>query len=87
MCRVVVQIIVDEAVWMGKIKRVVHWSWDRGESQSHPQARLEINTIPGMTATSLSPMAAAAVGIEFAELVERILLMAKCMDVEQAGAS
>ena len=48
---------------------------------------LEINTIPGMTATSLSPMAAAAVGIEFAELVERILLMAKCMDVENPGSS
>lgn len=46
---------------------------------------LEINTIPGMTATSLSPMAAGAVGIEFAELVERILLMAKCMDIEKAS--
>lgn len=31
---------------------------------------LEINTIPGMTATSLVPMAAAAVGIGFAELLE-----------------
>ncbi|WP_371371336.1 D-alanine--D-alanine ligase [Sporomusa aerivorans] len=36
---------------------------------------LEINTIPGMTATSLVPKAAAAVGISFAELCERILLM------------
>ena len=35
---------------------------------------LEINTIPGMTATSLSPMAAADCGISFAELVERLLL-------------
>ena len=33
-------------------------------------ALLEINTIPGMTATSLVPKAAAAVGIEFADLVE-----------------
>ncbi|MCB1150396.1 D-alanine--D-alanine ligase, partial [bacterium] len=30
---------------------------------------LEINTIPGMTATSLVPKAAAAVGIGFAELL------------------
>ncbi|CVK17734.1 D-alanine--D-alanine ligase family protein [Sporomusa sphaeroides] len=36
---------------------------------------LEINTIPGMTATSLVPKAAAAVGIGFDELCERILLM------------
>jgi D-alanine-D-alanine ligase len=31
---------------------------------------LEINTIPGMTATSLTPMAAGAAGISFEELVE-----------------
>ena len=37
---------------------------------------LEINTIPGMTATSLSPMAAAEHGIPFEELVERLLLSA-----------
>jgi len=43
---------------------------------------LEINTIPGMTATSLSPMAAGAAGIPFEELVERVLLTATCMDVE-----
>ena len=35
---------------------------------------LEINASPGMTATSLSPMAAQAVGISFPELVEQILL-------------
>lgn len=39
---------------------------------------LEINTIPGMTATSLSPMAAGGVGISFGELVERVLLSAVC---------
>jgi len=33
---------------------------------------LEINTIPGMTATSLLPMAAGAVGVGFDALVERI---------------
>lgn len=34
---------------------------------------LEINTVPGMTATSLLPMAAAQVGIGYDDLVERIL--------------
>lgn len=37
---------------------------------------LEANTIPGMTATSLVPKAAAAVGISFPELCEKILLSA-----------
>lgn len=37
---------------------------------------LEINAIPGMTATSLSPMAASAIGIDYPSLVERILLSA-----------
>ena len=37
---------------------------------------LEINASPGMTETSLSPMAANAAGIPFSELVERILLSA-----------
>ena len=39
---------------------------------------LEINASPGMTATSLSPMAAQAVGVSFPELVEQILNSAKC---------
>jgi D-alanine-D-alanine ligase len=34
---------------------------------------LEINTMPGMTATSLVPKAAAAAGINFERLVEIIL--------------
>jgi D-alanine-D-alanine ligase len=34
---------------------------------------LEINTLPGMTETSLSPMAAGAVGVSFDDLVEQIL--------------
>ena len=34
---------------------------------------LEVNTIPGMTATSLLPKAAAEDGIDFIELVQRIL--------------
>jgi D-alanine-D-alanine ligase len=35
---------------------------------------LEMNTLPGMTSTSLLPKAAAAVGIDFAGLVETILM-------------
>lgn len=38
---------------------------------------LEVNTIPGMTATSLVPKAAAADGISFADLCERLLLSAQ----------
>jgi D-alanine--D-alanine ligase len=37
---------------------------------------LEINTIPGMTATSLVPKAAAAAGISFPDLCEQLLLAA-----------
>ena len=37
---------------------------------------LEANTLPGMTATSLVPQAAAAAGIGFPELCERIALLA-----------
>jgi D-alanine-D-alanine ligase len=35
---------------------------------------LEVNTIPGMTDHSLVPMAAKAAGMDFPELVARILL-------------
>lgn len=38
---------------------------------------LEVNTIPGMTPASLVPKAAAAVGISFDELVDRLARMAK----------
>ena len=34
---------------------------------------IELNTVPGMTDHSLVPMAAAAQGIDFSELVYRIL--------------
>lgn len=37
---------------------------------------LEINTVPGMTATSLVPDAARAAGIGFPDLCEKILLEA-----------
>jgi D-alanine-D-alanine ligase len=38
---------------------------------------LEANTLPGMTPTSLLPQAAAAVGIDYDELCERMVRMAK----------
>lgn len=50
--------------------------WGRADfmmdAASRPQL-LEINTIPGMTSHSLVPMAAKAVGIDFEELVWRVL--------------
>ncbi|MEZ4466026.1 MAG: D-alanine--D-alanine ligase [bacterium] len=39
---------------------------------------LEVNTLPGMTATSLVPKIAAARGLSFGELLERILDGARC---------
>src|SRR5205814_1325506 len=36
---------------------------------------LEINTIPGMTSSSLLPKAAKAAGIEFPQLIERIIAL------------
>lgn len=38
---------------------------------------LEVNTLPGMTATSLMPQSARATGIDFPELCERICLAAR----------
>lgn len=38
---------------------------------------LEVNTIPGMTSTSLLPKAAKAAGIEFADLCEKILILSE----------
>ena len=46
---------------------------------------LEINTIPGMTATSLSPMAAGAVGVDFDTLVDGLLLSARLHLVPHEG--
>jgi D-alanine-D-alanine ligase len=34
---------------------------------------LEVNTLPGMTATSLLPKAAAAVGLSFPQLCQKIV--------------
>jgi D-alanine-D-alanine ligase len=46
---------------------------------------LEVNTLPGMTATSLLPQAARAEGIEFPELCERICRVARRGRVEDAS--
>jgi D-alanine-D-alanine ligase len=50
--------------------------WGRADFMMDRTGRpllLEINTVPGMTSHSLVPMAAAASGIDFAELVWRVL--------------
>jgi D-alanine-D-alanine ligase len=44
---------------------------------------LEANTLPGMTQTSLIPQAAAAAGIAFPELCERIVRIA--LDAQGKG--
>lgn len=43
---------------------------------------LEVNTLPGMTATSLMPQSARAAGIEFAELCDRICQSARILGSE-----
>jgi D-alanine-D-alanine ligase len=45
------------------------------DKDNHPYA-LEINTVPGMTGTSLVPDAARAMGVSFEDLCEKILLEA-----------
>jgi D-alanine-D-alanine ligase len=45
---------------------------------------LEVNTLPGMTATSLLPQAARAIGVEFPELCERICRAARRRRVEES---
>ena len=52
-------------------------------ADDHP-VFLEINTIPGMTKTSLSPMAAKLVGLSFPDLVERVLHGAHVMAPEHS---
>jgi D-alanine-D-alanine ligase len=47
---------------------------------------LEVNTLPGMTATSLLPQSAAAFGITFPELCDRVCRLAlKRQSAQQAG--
>jgi D-alanine-D-alanine ligase len=63
--------------------------WGRADfmldSTGRPQL-LEINTVPGMTDHSLVPMAARAAGIDFEELVWRVL-ETSCAREPRAGAS
>jgi D-alanine-D-alanine ligase len=55
------------------------------EKDTHPYC-LEINTIPGMTATSLLPKAAAAVGITFPQLCRRIVELSWAARREERNA-
>ncbi|MEO8480084.1 MAG: D-alanine--D-alanine ligase, partial [Gemmatimonadota bacterium] len=50
--------------------------YSRVDFRLTPEGRLfclEVNTLPGMTATSLLPQSAAAAGIAFGALCERIV--------------
>ena len=65
-------VLAHEALKLGGYSRV--------DFRLTPEGRLfclEVNTLPGMTATSLMPKSAAAVGIEFPELCERICRTAR----------
>lgn len=60
-------VLAHEALKLGGYSRVDFRLTPEGEFFC-----LEVNTLPGMTATSLLPQSAAAVGIDFPELCERI---------------
>jgi len=54
-----------------------HWSRvDFMEDANGQLNLLEINTVPGMTATSLVPMSLASVGVDFVSLIDRIVQLA-----------
>ncbi|MBJ7458114.1 MAG: D-alanine--D-alanine ligase [Thermoleophilaceae bacterium] len=53
---------------------------------AEPQV-LEVNSIPGLTRTSLMPMAAEAAGISFEELAERLLATAQTRRADQLKVS
>jgi D-alanine-D-alanine ligase len=65
-------VLAHEALKLGGYSRV--------DFRLTPDAQafcLEVNTLPGMTATSLLPQSARAVGIEFPDLCERICRAAR----------
>mgnify|MGYP001579031056 CR=1 FL=1 len=61
-------------------------------SEAQVPVILEVNTIPGLTPTSLLPKAAACIGISYAVLCEQLVLMAcpryqlACSVLEQHAA-
>jgi D-alanine-D-alanine ligase len=69
---------VRDRMWkcaLGAFKALGCDAYARVDFRLDPQDQpwcLEVNTLPGMTETSLLPKAAAAVGISYPELVERI---------------
>jgi len=65
-------VVAHEALKLGGYSRVDFRLTPAGELFC-----LEVNTLPGMTATSLLPQSAAAVGIEFPDLCERICRTAR----------
>ncbi len=62
--------------------------WGRVDVMADADGRwclLEVNAVPGMTDHSLVPMAAAAAGLSFSELVLEILAAATCGDGREAA--
>ena len=53
------------------------YRWDEKNGQLY---MLEINTVPGMTATSLVPEQARFIGLSGEELINHLLEMAQCDD-------
>ena len=55
------------------------WGYSRVDMMVTPErgpVLLEVNTLPGMTINSLFPIAARAAGLEFADLLDRLVRLA-----------
>ena len=65
-------LLAHEALKLGGYSRVDFRLTPAGELVC-----LEVNTLPGMTSTSLFPQSAAAVGLSFPEVCERICLASR----------
>jgi D-alanine-D-alanine ligase len=68
-----------QAAGLGAFKAIGGRDYARVDTMVRPNGDpvvLEVNTLPGMTETSLLPKAAAAAGISYAELCERMVLLA-----------
>ena len=65
--------IMDMAAHVHEVMGCSGWSRSDYIIDEHGPVWIEVNTIPGMTATSLFPQAAAAAGISYEQLVASLV--------------
>lgn len=71
-----VDVMVREAVGQASSLPVTNGNTQAGSLCHYEPIVLEVNTLPGMTETSLLPKAAAAAGLSYAELCQRMVELA-----------